>query len=258
MNWIIPANVKTYDVLSAFAENKYIDWRQNANFAVGDTVYIYVSRPYQKIMFKTEVVCINLDYEETIDDRKYWVNQEENEDDGKRKYMRLRLEKKSDSELLNLESLIAVGMKSAPQSATKLNEDIVTYVEQNLETQAVEQETVSVDELNRMFDDELKKAKTLSRAARDKRLLKASRRPDVMKVVSSAFRRNPDVVIAVLERANGVCERCGMSAPFIRVSDGTPYLEVHHKVRLADGGEDTVENAIAVCPNCHRELHFGV
>ncbi|MGH8437576.1 MAG: HNH endonuclease [Pseudomonas sp.] len=33
--------------------------------------------------------------------------------------------------------------------------------------------------------------------------------------------------------------------------------EVHHKVRLADGGLDTVENAIAVCPNCHRQAHFG-
>ncbi|WP_147195697.1 HNH endonuclease [Rummeliibacillus stabekisii] len=36
-----------------------------------------------------------------------------------------------------------------------------------------------------------------------------------------------------------------------------PNLEVHHIKRLADGEEDTVENAIAVCPNCHRELHFG-
>jgi hypothetical protein len=28
-------------------------------------------------------------------------------------------------------------------------------------------------------------------------------------------------------------------------------------VPLARGGEDTVENAVAVCPNCHREAHFG-
>jgi 5-methylcytosine-specific restriction protein A len=34
-------------------------------------------------------------------------------------------------------------------------------------------------------------------------------------------------------------------------------LEVHHKIRLADGGFDTVENAIAVCPNCHRQCHHG-
>ncbi|MHC1750389.1 MAG: HNH endonuclease [Cellulosilyticaceae bacterium] len=55
-----------------------------------------------------------------------------------------------------------------------------------------------------------------------------------------------------------MCERCGATAPFIRASDGTPYLEVHHKIRLADGGEDTVENAMTVCPNCHRELHLGI
>ena len=33
---------------------------------------------------------------------------------------------------------------------------------------------------------------------------------------------------------------------------------VHHLKQLADGGSDTTTNAIAVCPNCHRELHFGV
>ncbi|MGE8574311.1 MAG: HNH endonuclease signature motif containing protein [Burkholderia contaminans] len=28
-------------------------------------------------------------------------------------------------------------------------------------------------------------------------------------------------------------------------------------VQLADGGEDTTENAVAVCPNCHRRAHCG-
>ncbi|MGO2991961.1 MAG: HNH endonuclease [Halomonadaceae bacterium] len=23
-------------------------------------------------------------------------------------------------------------------------------------------------------------------------------------------------------------------------------------------GSDTVENAIALCPNCHREMHYGI
>jgi len=38
---------------------------------------------------------------------------------------------------------------------------------------------------------------------------------------------------------------------------GTPYLEVHHRVPLAENGEDTVENAVAICPNCHRKAHDG-
>ena len=65
------------------------------------------------------------------------------------------------------------------------------------------------------------------------------------------------MVVEVLGRADGSCERCKRSAPFTRKKDGTPYLEVHHIVQLANDGEDTVENALALCPNCHRELHYG-
>ena len=81
--------------------------------------------------------------------------------------------------------------------------------------------------------------------------------PETYLTTVKSYNRNPDVIAEVLFRANGICEKCGKEAPFKRASDGTPYLEVHHKKRLADGGEDTVGNAIAVCPNCHRELHFG-
>lgn len=71
------------------------------------------------------------------------------------------------------------------------------------------------------------------------------------------FDRNPDVVAVVLQRANGNCECCKKPAPFIRKSDNTPYLEVHHTIPLAAGGDDTVKNAEALCPNCHREKHYG-
>ncbi|MBY8114030.1 HNH endonuclease [Vibrio fluvialis] len=40
-------------------------------------------------------------------------------------------------------------------------------------------------------------------------------------------------------------------------TSGNPYLEVHHLIRLIDDGPDTPENCVAVCPNCHRELHYG-
>ncbi|MFJ5366858.1 HNH endonuclease [Pectobacterium punjabense] len=76
-------------------------------------------------------------------------------------------------------------------------------------------------------------------------------------IQSEYFIRNPDVVAEVLIRANGKCERCDSNAPFLRRRDNTPYLEVHHKTPLAEGGEDTVENTTALCPNCHRYLHYG-
>ena len=57
-------------------------------------------------------------------------------------------------------------------------------------------------------------------------------------------------------RAGGTCEGCGAKAPFVS-EDGSPFLEVHHLVRLADDGPDTPENVAALCPNCHRRVHHG-
>ncbi|WP_374725706.1 HNH endonuclease [Tardiphaga robiniae] len=57
--------------------------------------------------------------------------------------------------------------------------------------------------------------------------------------------------------ADGVCEECGKEAPFLKESDGKPYLEVHHVTPLSMGGADTIDNTIAVCPNCHRQYHHG-
>ena len=72
-----------------------------------------------------------------------------------------------------------------------------------------------------------------------------------------SFARDPQVVAYVEQRAKGVCERCERDAPFLRGADDRPFLEVHHVIPLSDGGRDTVDNAVALCPNCHRECHHG-
>lgn len=88
-------------------------------------------------------------------------------------------------------------------------------------------------------------------------MLKAQKKPEKIHITSTGYQRNPDVIAEVLIRADGICEQCHSPAPFLRASDGTPYLEVHHIIPLSEGGDDTVENALALCPNCHREAHFG-
>ncbi|HRF77077.1 MAG TPA: HNH endonuclease signature motif containing protein, partial [Chitinophagales bacterium] len=60
-----------------------------------------------------------------------------------------------------------------------------------------------------------------------------------------------------LERAMGICEYCQNTAPFID-SNGIPFLEVHHIHKLADDGPDIPINVGAICPNCHREAHYGI
>ncbi|MNL82582.1 HNH endonuclease [compost metagenome] len=39
--------------------------------------------------------------------------------------------------------------------------------------------------------------------------------------------------------------------------EGLPYLEVHHIHSIADDGIDLPINVASLCPNCHREAHFG-
>jgi 5-methylcytosine-specific restriction endonuclease McrA len=111
--------------------------------------------------------------------------------------------------------------------------------------------------VNEDFEWQVRRSANLSPEVREARMRAWSPRPERIDVASTAFVRNPHVVATVLSRANGYCEHCEQPAPFMRKSDGTPYLEVHHIQPLGEGGEDTVENAIALCPNCHRKRHFG-
>lgn len=53
----------------------------------------------------------------------------------------------------------------------------------------------------------------------------------------------------------GYVNCAGKKAPFNR-PDGEPYLEAHHIVWLSQGGEDSIENCVALCPNCHKKMHI--
>ena len=72
----------------------------------------------------------------------------------------------------------------------------------------------------------------------------------------SYFSRSRDVRQYVLARAGGVCESCDAPAPFETIA-GVYYLEPHHIRRLTDQGPDDPRHMGAICPNCHREIHYG-
>jgi Mrr N-terminal domain/HNH endonuclease len=79
--------------------------------------------------------------------------------------------------------------------------------------------------------------------------------PDRKRFIGSSFSRDSRVRNEVLKRSNGNCEYCsvrGFTKP-----DGSHYLETHHIISLAEQGPDTLDNVIALCPNHHREAHFG-
>ncbi len=118
------------------------------------------------------------------------------------------------------------------------------------------QQTLSQHMIN--LDLAVEKALQAGKKSRRERLLAATKKPTERTMVTKVFARNPDVIAEVLERASGSCEHCNTKAPFTRKNNNTLYLEIHHRIPLAEGGNDTVENAIALCPNCHREAHYGI
>lgn len=118
----------------------------------------------------------------------------------------------------------------------------------------------SFEIMNQSLNDEVEAAGKLSSEQRVELLKGAPELPIKMEVTTSVFKRNPLVIAERLYLASldGYrCQTCKKPAPFSRISTGQPYLEVHHIVHLANEGKDTVDNTIALCPDCHRNYHHG-
>lgn len=80
--------------------------------------------------------------------------------------------------------------------------------------------------------------------------------PKQTAVMVNRFKRCIEICAWALSNAKGVCEMCDLPAPFLR-GNGEPFLEVHHVRPLSEGGPDLHDNVVALCPNCHRELHYS-
>ncbi|WP_439876886.1 HNH endonuclease (plasmid) [Bacillus mycoides] len=74
-------------------------------------------------------------------------------------------------------------------------------------------------------------------------------------ITTTTYDRNQFISEYVKRLANGICQLCEKEAPF-KDTHGEPFLETHHVDWLSNGGEDTIENCAALCPNCHRKMHY--
>ncbi len=88
---------------------------------------------------------------------------------------------------------------------------------------------------------------------RRSRMTSGPREPKISQ--TTVYHRDEYLKEEVKRIAEGKCQLCGNPAPFID-NYGEPFLEEHHVKRLADGGTDTIDNVVAICPNCHRKIHI--
>ena len=87
------------------------------------------------------------------------------------------------------------------------------------------------------------------------RAVYSNKQPVRRQIASATYEPNIYVSELAQRRANGNCQLCHQPAPFKNRKD-EPYLENHHIHHLAKGGEDTIENTVSLCPNCHRKMHI--
>lgn len=112
----------------------------------------------------------------------------------------------------------------------------------------------NLESYNKKLEEEVKKKQNLSLAELKKRAGK-NKKPKKKTVSTPHFERDVYVVVYVLKAAKGKCDLCSKNAPFKKKKTNEPYLECHHVKLLAKGGEDIIDNAVALCPNCHRKMH---
>lgn len=106
-------------------------------------------------------------------------------------------------------------------------------------------------------EKEEKEARKLTITELKKKITNVFSVPEQTQITSFKYKRNPYVVEYTKRIANGTCQDCKQPAPFLNKTTKEPFLEIHHITPLAEGGMDTIENTIAICPNCHRKRHFG-
>lgn len=112
----------------------------------------------------------------------------------------------------------------------------------NDEAFAEEREPQEKD-LRSISNEELARRTTLKAIGKKKRTAEAT-----------VYYRDPYLKEIVKRIAEGKCQYCGEEAPFVD-KNNEPYLEEHHVKRLADDGTDSIDNVVAICPNCHRKMH---
>ena len=119
-----------FDHDAAFRKWGYCDWIQFGSFKIGDIVYIYASKQYGYIKFKTEVVRNNMSFDEIDEDDSFWLDSH----DLKRRqasYSRLRLIKRIEPNKLTLNKLRLNGLKNAPQCSKKLDGELLRFIQGN-------------------------------------------------------------------------------------------------------------------------------
>lgn len=225
-----------YDHASSFAHFGSVDWRKgNVQYAIGDTVYIYCTKPIQRIIYKCRVISLDKNSSEIRDDKEYWIDNSEYEKSLKGKFFTLELIEEVDTEKLSFQELLKNGLKAAPQGPIKLNDVLEKYISSVFGTANDEFFPETIGSSAEIFEG-IKKQVSVNKYER-----------------SSVARAK------CLEAHGYSCKICSFDFEKTYGDIGKNFIHVHHLVPIHSIGQsykiDYVNDLIPICPNCHAMIH---
>lgn len=256
MYWLISANPKYYKCFDAFNDNGFVDWHQIGNYSVGDTVFIYTTKPYQMITFETMVEKVDIPAEQAFDDIKYWLDEEMGI--PYEKYMRLRLVNSFMNDSLSYDNLLKNGLIRAPQGKMRLEGELLKYILNISKNHSYLEEDISSND-NKVVDNIIA----------SKHIVNVEAPIIPPKPIENSknliWPRNAMYKAIALKKANYMCEVDNSHPTFVRKISNVGYTEAHHLIPLAAQGEeqfknvnlDCPENIVSLCSNCHNQIHYG-
>jgi 5-methylcytosine-specific restriction endonuclease McrA len=77
------------------------------------------------------------------------------------------------------------------------------------------------------------------------------------KIISAHIDRGKSVTNSLKAILGATCQICGITG--FQKNNGERYIEAHHLAQLSQNLSNSLctDNIILVCPNCHREIHYG-
>ncbi len=135
--WMIPASPKFFNHKGCFDEFGQIYWKQYNKYQIGDIVYIYVSHPEKKIVYKCEVIASELHYNDDMKKAvKYYTNPLDFEEAKKHnRYFLIKRIGETKNKNLSLNNMLQNGLNGAPMGAIKLSDKrfdkLLPYIETN-------------------------------------------------------------------------------------------------------------------------------
>lgn len=124
--WIIPCNQSYFDIISHFSSNDEMLWKATSATAENDIVFIYVCRPYSKIMYCCHVVTTSIS-EADIMGSPYSALLKPSK--NRKNYMKIKLDTVLSDDRLCFEELKKRGLTSV-QSQMRIPPEVSAYIEE--------------------------------------------------------------------------------------------------------------------------------